>query len=85
MASLALERGANINQLKNNIMTKQQIGQFIKTTRESKGLTYYNVFKASGVTNQVQQSIESATKDYTIGSLLRVCEALRIKLTWEIK
>ncbi len=66
-------------------MTKQQIGQFIKTTRESKGLTYYNVFKASGVTNQVQQSIESATKDYTIGSLLRVCEALGIKLTWEIK
>ena len=66
-------------------MTKQQIGQFIKTTRESKGLTYYNVFKASGVTNQVQQSIESATKDYTIGSLLRVCEALGVKLTCEIK
>ena len=61
-------------------MTKQQIGQFIKTTRESTGLTYYNVFKASGVTNQVQQSIESATKDYTIGSLLKVCEALQITL-----
>ena len=59
-------------------MTKQQIGQFIKSVRESKGLTYYNVFKASGVTNQVQKSIESATKDYTIGSLLKVCEALEI-------
>ena len=39
-------------------MTKQQIGQFIKSVREQKGLTYYNVEKLSGVTNQVQQSIE---------------------------
>ena len=66
-------------------MTKQQIGQFIKSVREQKGLTYYEVWKLSGVTNQVQKSIESATKDYTIGSLLKVCRALEIKLTWEIK
>ena len=59
-------------------MTKQEIGQFIKSVREQKGLTYYNVEKLSGVTNQVQKSIESATKDYTIGSLLKVCEALEI-------
>lgn len=59
-------------------MTKQQIGLFIKSAREQKGLTYYNVKKLSGVTNQVQKSIESATKDYTIGSLLKVCEALQI-------
>lgn len=59
-------------------MTKQQIGIFIKSVREQKGLTYYEVWKLSGVTNQVQKSIEGATKDYTLRSLLKVCEALKI-------
>ena len=66
-------------------MTKKRIGEFIKSVRESKKMTYYEVRKISGVTNQVQKSIESATKDYTFESLLKVCEALGIRLTWEIK
>jgi transcriptional regulator with XRE-family HTH domain len=57
---------------------QQQIGYLVSTERAKQGLTYYQLQKQSKVAANVIKSIEKGTTNYTLESLVRVCEALRI-------
>lgn len=60
-----------------------EIGQKVKHRREETGLSYYKIYRVCGVTQPVIQSIENGSKDYTLKSLVKVCEVLKLKV--EIK
>lgn len=55
---------------------KHLFGYLIKTEREKQNITYYQLKKQSKVAESVIKSIEQGSSNYTIESLIRVCEAL---------
>lgn len=64
---------------------KQLFGYIIKTERNKQAISYYELRKRSDVAESVIKSIEEGSSNYTIESLIKVCEALGIGLDAELK
>ena len=62
-------------------MTKQQIGKVILKAKKNK--TSYRVCKETDLTSQQLHKMESGASNYTIDSLMKLCENLGLKVTVE--
>lgn len=62
-------------------MTKQQIGKALQKAK--KGKTSYRICKETALTTQQLHRIEEGASNYTIDSLIKLCENLG--LTVEVK
>ena len=60
-----------------------ELGKLIKETREAKGLTYYRIFRDTGLTQAQVESIENCNKAYVFASLVRLCSYLGIQITFD--
>jgi transcriptional regulator with XRE-family HTH domain len=60
-------------------MTKQDIGKVLKKARGK--ITLYQIGKETGLTYQQLQYLEEGSKNYTIDSLLNLCEVLGLTIT----
>ena len=58
------------------LTARQQVGQYLRSIREEKQLTYYAVAKLAGLSIEQVQSIEAGDKAYTIDSFLKITHAL---------
>lgn len=72
-----------MNELKEITAVKREIGKRIIKARKEKGMTYYALSQATGLHQSVLQSIETASKSYTIDSYLKVTKALDVTIPIE--
>ena len=75
----------SINKLNYLAMTSKSIGKQVKTAFKAKKWTEYRIWKETGVKPHVFQSIMEDSADYTLKSLLKVCDALEIKHLGNVK
>lgn len=66
-------------------MTTKSIGNQVKAAKKQKKWTNYRLWKQSGVKPNVIDSIIGDSADYTVKSLLKVCNALEIKHLGNVK
>jgi transcriptional regulator with XRE-family HTH domain len=67
------------------LTARQKVGEYLKSRRQEKKLTYYAVAKLAGLSIEQVQSIEAGDKSYTIDSLLKITRALDTYLSLEDK
>lgn len=65
-------------------MEKEQIGKIVKDQWIKTGWTMYRLWQNSGVKVGPLQTIFDGSKKYTIDSLLAVCKALSIEISFNI-
>ena len=66
-------------------MTKKSIGRQVLNAMKAKKWTIYRLWKASGVKSDPISAILKGKTNYTIESLLKVCEALEIDCLGNVK
>jgi len=66
-------------------MTRKGIGKQVEKEFKAKKITYYRLWKESGVKPHVAQSIMKGNADYTVKSLLKICFALDIEYLGNVK
>jgi len=57
-------------------MTRQQLGIILKSQREKRGITRYQINKQTGLKFDLINSIERGTTNYTIDKLLAYLEVV---------
>ena len=57
-------------------MTRQQLGIILKSQREKRGITRYQINKQTGLKFDLINSIERGTTNYTIDKLLAYLDAV---------
>lgn len=62
-------------------MTQKEIGKIVATARKKKNCSLLEIKIATGVQPFQVNSIENATANYTILSLLSICKYLGVELT----
>lgn len=58
-----------------------EIGNRIKSTRVSKKMSQRDLVAATGLTLPSVQSVEGGKQNYTIGSLIKILQALDLAIT----
>lgn len=57
-------------------IARQKIGEYIKSLREEKGISTYQMTKSHGIRFEVIQAIEEGSSNYTIDNFLTYISAL---------
>lgn len=57
---------------------KREYGRYIKSVRESQGLTRYEVAERAGISEELVCSIEAGEKEYTIDDLLNLTNVIGV-------
>ena len=58
-----------------------KFSEWMRMHRSERGITIYQLAKATGVTRQQLSNYEAGTSEPTIGKAEIICKALRIKFT----
>jgi transcriptional regulator with XRE-family HTH domain len=63
---------------------RQQLGSFLKSKRLELGMNRTKASELSGLTREQIIHMEAGTRDYTIGSLIRLTDVLGLKIKLEL-
>ncbi len=58
------------------IVARQKVGEYLKSIREEKELTYYAVAKLADISIEQVQGIEDGSKAYTFDTFMKITHAL---------
>jgi len=61
-------------------MTKKEIGNIVRDARNHQDMTHYMVGKSAKIHQDAVVGIEQGSSNYTIDTLLKVCDVLGLKL-----